>query len=175
MSKAEAAERQLVVAIDLWFHDRDILAVHSLASATYQVLRKLHEHHGTGFVGARETLVSLGRSKAEQKELTEALNRAANYLKHADKDPDETLDYNPDMTFLLMVECSKSLQALNGRFPPECNALLSWFALNYQMAVGHKHPMFAEAEGPIQELTKDGMPPKLEVLQLAKQAIRSGA
>lgn len=115
VSKAEAAERQLVVAIDLWFHDGDILAAHTLASAAYQILRKLHAHHATGFIGTREMLVSLGRDKAEQKELTEVLNRAANYLKHADKDPDEALDYNPDMTFLLMLECSKSLQALNGR------------------------------------------------------------
>ncbi|MGO4326723.1 hypothetical protein AB4Z48_18005 [Cupriavidus sp. 2TAF22] len=172
VTKAEAAERQLVMAIDLWFHDRDILAVHTLASAAYHILRKLNKHRQTGFVGARDALVSLGKSKAEQTEIADVLNHPANYLKHADRDADELLDYNPDMTFLLLVECSQSLQSLNGRHPPECNAVMMWLAIAYIKVFNKRHPIFVATEGPVEELTRDGIPPKLEMLELARTAGR---
>lgn len=170
VNKAEAAERQLVMAIDLWFHDRDILAVHTLASASYQILRKLHKHRQTGYVGARDALVALGQSRAEQVEIADVLNHAANYLKHADRDADDLLDYNPDMTFFLLAECCQSLKSLNGRYPPESNAVMVWLAVVYKKVFKKRHPIFEEAEGPIEELTKDGMPSKLEMFELARAA-----
>ena len=44
VNKLEAARRQLDAAIRMFLMDEDCLAIHSLAAASYRVLRDLLEH-----------------------------------------------------------------------------------------------------------------------------------
>lgn len=75
ITKIDAARRQLDAAIGLWLKEDDLAAVHTLAYAATTVLRDLGRHAKPPI-----ELINIGPY---------ALDRdAANFLKHADTDPD---------------------------------------------------------------------------------------
>lgn len=51
VTKLEAAQRQLVAAIRMFFGQQDELAVHTVASSAYRVIRDLKQHRGQNEVG----------------------------------------------------------------------------------------------------------------------------
>lgn len=61
ITKANVAQRQLNAAIRLYFSEEDALAVHTVASAAYRVLRDLHLKRGKGHA---EELFRAGLFKA---------------------------------------------------------------------------------------------------------------
>lgn len=84
IDKAEAARRQLETAIDLYFDDADSLSVHTLAFASLKVLFDLYPHRNQdGFAAQLDEIV--------KKEGWKAMSGVANFLKHADRDPDALL------------------------------------------------------------------------------------
>jgi hypothetical protein len=46
ISKADAAQRQLDTAIELYFAESDPVAIHTLAAAAYELIRALRERKG---------------------------------------------------------------------------------------------------------------------------------
>jgi hypothetical protein len=93
ISKIDAARRQLDTAIELWFKDGDGLSAFTLAYASFKLLGNLYTHHGTdGFGTAIEKLT-------KEKGAHNAMARIANFLKHADRDPNDALAFfHPDLT-----------------------------------------------------------------------------
>lgn len=92
ISKLDAAKSQLDTAIDLWFSDRDGLSVLTLAFASFRVLMNIYPHQVVdGFDAAIDNLIqqNIGWRK---------FSATANFLKHADKDPDGVLQgFHPDL------------------------------------------------------------------------------
>ncbi len=87
IDKTEAARRQLETAIDLYFDDADSLSVHTLAFASLKVLFDLYPHRNQdGFAAQLDGIV--------KKEGWKAMSGVANFLKHADRDPDALLAPN---------------------------------------------------------------------------------
>ena len=76
--KIDAARRQLDVAIRLWLDEGDLAAVQTLAWAGLTVLRDLAKAAGAPIPGPSKFQFELDRE-------------AANFLKHADRDPDAWL------------------------------------------------------------------------------------
>jgi len=84
IDKTEAARRQLETAIDLYFDDADSLSVHTLAFASLKVLFDLYPHRNQdGFAAQLDGII--------KKEGWKAMSGVANFLKHADRDPDALL------------------------------------------------------------------------------------
>jgi hypothetical protein len=130
ISKADAAERQLRTAIWLYFHDGDPVSIHGLTSAAWKVLWRLHEKHGTGHKTLREQM--LDRIKPEHhKEVVEIFNETENFIKHGDRDPMAFHSFNPESTLWIMLDAANALQKLNGAYPIECQALLTWAMAQY--------------------------------------------
>jgi len=93
ITKVDAARRQLATAIELWFNDKDAVSIHSLAYAAYDVIHILSEKHGR-----KQTLIldSPLVKDEHRKEFREAIRRAGNFFKHAGRDPEEALHFNPE-------------------------------------------------------------------------------
>ena len=90
--KLEAARRQLATAIQLWFHDVDEVSIHTLAFAAYEVIHYVSKKRGR----TRDLLFDTILVKDEhRKVLNTWVKKAANFFKHADQDPDETIDFQP--------------------------------------------------------------------------------
>ncbi len=128
ISKVQAAERQLRLAIQLFFERRDPVAIETLAYAASTVLRDIGGHRGVE-APLRDSEIIRPERKTEW---ISALNRAANFFKHADKDPDGTLEFRTDVVPLTILEAADMLGRVAHRWVPETLVFFSWFV--------RKHP-----------------------------------
>lgn len=98
VTKIDAAERQLRVAIRLFFERKDMIAVHTLAAAALEVLRQLGA--SVGFKSIMFDLPDDLIIPEKRKEIVEIFRQAQNFFKHAGKDP------NAEMPFFLTQQSS---------------------------------------------------------------------
>jgi len=131
ITKKEAADRQLRQAIRLFFGAGDMLAVHTLAGSSFQLLADL---------GKRDGVVSRLRhsDRIRPENMTEwvnALNATQNFLKHADRDPDEEHEYVEESTLFLLFECVDLAIHLLKWDARERLAFEMWFAFSFSHLV----------------------------------------
>lgn len=114
LTKAEVAARQLDTAIKLFFNAGDVVSVHTLAAASATVFADILEQ--TGETSWREQIVE-EHSDLTKSQVFNILRSAQNFFKHADLDPEESLEfsdtYNDAMIFIATLECGLLLQSKN--------------------------------------------------------------
>lgn len=91
ITKVQAAGRQIDAAIRMHFRQEDPLAVHTLAMAGFQVLRDLAQNRGLEH--AVDSMIRPGK----EARFWGAVNARANFLKHADRDPQDILTSFPEL------------------------------------------------------------------------------
>jgi hypothetical protein len=100
LDKEEVAVRQLDSAIRLLFDGGDVVSVHTLACAAANVLRDiLRAQGGTAWHDA-----IIASHPGIEQEIRQTLARAQNFFKHANRDPEEELDFdenNNDETIIV--------------------------------------------------------------------------
>jgi hypothetical protein len=121
-------QRQLTVAIRLFFDKADPVAIHTLAGAAYQILYDLSKGQGfTGFVKGNLQVREEMRPKWER-----ILNRGQNFFKHADRDPTEKFEFEPEITRFFMFDAVLLYLQLTHRPFHEGTVYLAWFTIKYQ-------------------------------------------
>jgi hypothetical protein len=120
ISKIEGARRQLDTAIDVYFDNADSLSAHTLAFAAFKVLFDLYPHHqGDGFAARFDAMIS--------KEGWRAMSAAANFLKHADRDPDAVLQvHRPEEAMAIIGMATLLYRRIAGNFSPKMRAFDMW-------------------------------------------------
>lgn len=120
ISKITCAQRQLDTAIDLYFDNADSLSMHTLAYAAFKVLFDVYpEHQGDGFASKLNALIS--------KEGWSAISGVANFLKHADRDPDAILKaHHPEQAMCVIGLATLLYRRINGDFSPKMRAFDIW-------------------------------------------------
>jgi hypothetical protein len=136
VSKVDAAIRML-------FDNGDPVAIHTLAAAGGRILRDLCEQKQTPNHLALTAMIRPGK----EKEFHAAMNRAANFFKHADKDADEVLDgIDEKVNDSVLMMALMQYQDLGLALTAEMHALHHWYAA--------KHPDgFVNSAAPPQYLT----------------------
>ena len=127
VTKVDAAERQLRVAIRLFFEDRDPVAVHTLASAAAQVTADLMKASGRTSIVRSAAIVREER----RKEVRATMAAPEYFFKHADRDPAEAIEFNPETTEFFIYASLAELQVLAGKIPREGQVFQMWFLLKY--------------------------------------------
>ena len=125
ISKLVAARRHMNVAICLFFDRRDLLAVHSLAAASAQVLSDLCSARG---------LVSPLRGgdfirPERRKEWISVLKGPENFLKHANHDPEAELNLDSRHTEIVLFDATCMYFRLVGELTFEAKVFQIWFLL----------------------------------------------
>jgi hypothetical protein len=120
VTKIQAAERQLTVAIRLFFERRDPIAVHTLAAAARDILVELAKPRGVKSIFQRIL-------PEHRRELTRAFRVAQNFFKHAGKDPDEKFPFFDDLTKFFLFDAALIDCRLTGCMLPEVAGFLGWF------------------------------------------------
>jgi hypothetical protein len=125
VTKIEVARRQLCTAIRLFFQRRDPVAVHTLVAAGHQILTDLGNAAG---------VLSLLKGIGENAEHVRRLNYAANFFKHADRDPDGRVNIEPlsDLTAEFLMDAVVLLQGLTGELPIEGKVFWTWFVTKHR-------------------------------------------
>ena len=135
VTKLEAADRQLRVAIRLFFERKELIAIHTLTAAARGILRGLAPH------GVIDTSIEKFSLKS-QKLLRRAINEAQNFFKHADKDPTGKLKFHYGVTQFLLLDAAIICSSLLGHRSPEASVMLVWSAIKFPELYDVTDPQF---------------------------------
>lgn len=118
VSKIDAARRQLLAAIRLYFLNGDAVAIHTLTAAALNVLVDLSKHRGVDHPLSMRSIVETIRPELRQG-FWNKLRAAERFFKHADKDPDGVLAFDTESTEFLLLQAVASHHALTDEPVPE--------------------------------------------------------
>lgn len=149
-TKAEAAVRQLDVAIALLFNDSDPLAIRTLSAASHGIFADLADTKNKGSSWRSKLIEDSGLSKNEAIRI---LNETQNYLKHADQDSTESLSFeeeeNDHLIFVASLECG----GLGYQLSPRMQAFQVWFLASHPEKLGKEQQITLNAIAAFPELT----------------------
>jgi hypothetical protein len=129
VSKLDAAKRQLETAIRLYFSDGDPVSIHTLTGASYNILRDITKHKGVEPMLFKDRM--LDSVKPEYREMfIKKVNGAENFFKHGDRDHEAALDFNADMSELLIIDACAQYKKLAGEEPSLFAIYRVWFTAN---------------------------------------------
>jgi hypothetical protein len=133
LSKLDAAQRQFRVATRLWFTGADPVAIHTLACAAHEVVHTLFERAGLqGLLFDADFIQDKHRS-----DWIRVLRRNANFLKHADRDPDAEIEFNSATNEGLLMACFSGLQRLGASLDSvEERCFHFWLRVHYPSGFG---------------------------------------
>lgn len=129
ISKLDAARRQLDAAIELWFRDGDPVAIHTLASAAYEIAQDLNLKHGNKHLtlaGWTEKFVVPGH----EQEVIKLVKKPMLFFKHANRDPHGILEFQPEVNDPLFVMCMGCMSALGEQPSDTQRALTFWHCIH---------------------------------------------
>jgi len=109
----QAAGRQLGIATELYFHESDRVAIHTLVAASYNIIRDVSRHKGAPDMAVKD-LFPTTVSAAQRKRVENWLNSFENFFKHADRDPDGTIKFNGEITELMLIDAWAQYERLGG-------------------------------------------------------------
>lgn len=107
VSKLESARRQLQTAIWLWFSQGDPISIHALAYAAHEIIHRAFRKRGLSDLMFDNALIK----KEHRKEFADLLKEDANWLKHSNRDTEETetREFNPVVNDLFLSMCVTAL------------------------------------------------------------------
>jgi hypothetical protein len=123
VTKLDAAEPQLRVAIRLFFERKDMIAVHTLAGAALDIFCQLGRPRG--FKSLYERAERIRPEK--RSEVLDLLRKAQNFFKHAGKDPRKELKFDYTVTPFYIFDAARLEYELTGSSSPESNVFMTWF------------------------------------------------
>ena len=122
ISKLEAAQRQLDCAIRLYFEGDDLLSVHALSRAAFRVIYALHPSGDRFKSLVDDTIKYLGWSN---------FNEVTNFLKHADRDPQDEIDEPTESGIQIGIGFAAMLyRQMTGHLTPEMKAFHIWMKVS---------------------------------------------
>jgi hypothetical protein len=125
VSKLDGASRQLDAAIKLWFSDDDPVVIHALTWASYQIIQDINDIKGDKSV----TLIELARASVKPELVEETVRefrKEMTFFKHANRDPHDILDFDPDRSEPFMLMGIHGLKSLGERLSDLQGVFLRW-------------------------------------------------
>lgn len=130
VSKLDAVKRQLETAVHLYFLSRDPISIHTRTAAAYGILKALNKHR-SGKNMLMDEIVSAYTKPGFEKEVYRKLHEAENFFKHADRDPESTLEFCPDATEMVLWQGCVKYSELSGEQTPTLQAMNGWVQINH--------------------------------------------
>ena len=127
ITKMDAAKRQLETAIELYFNDADPVSIHTLAGAAHTIISDLNNKNN----GEPMSISDRNITEEYKKEFRDKINEAKNHFKHADKDPEATIDFNPEVNELYIFDACEKYIELTSEKPRNFLIFRAWFLANH--------------------------------------------
>jgi hypothetical protein len=125
ITKLEAARRQLDQAIKLFFEERDALSIHTLASAAQCILRDIARATGAQHLSILHDHPQI--PPEHRKEWVRAINASRNFFKHADNDPNGTLEFDEIENQNLLLDAVLLYGTVAQEHLSAANVYIGWF------------------------------------------------
>ncbi len=135
VEKFEAAEQQLITAIDLFFKGKSEVAVHTLARAAHEILDTLCAKNNLTRGIINEGIKDINPNF--HKIIFKKVNEAKNFFKHANKETDYIL-WNPDVSIHFIWDATSLYRRLKKEnLPYEILIFSLWYRVQF-------HDMFKD-------------------------------
>jgi hypothetical protein len=143
IGKFDAARRQLRTAITLWFNDGDPVSTHTLAFAAYEVIHAISEKRDPN---RRDLLFDAALVKDEyRREFNVAIRKHANFFKHADRNGDSVIDFDPRTTEIYLMFAIVGVALCGESHTEEESIFLWWLQINRpDLLTDQGHKMVAD-------------------------------
>ena len=128
LTKFDVARWQAEVAIRLFARDDDPVAVHALSAAAYDVVRALLSHRAIQHVPLLACFLDQVRPECRNAAIA-IMNGPRNFMKHADQDPEGTLDFSPWCSELILWDAAGAIVKLDATASPLCHGFWLWFLI----------------------------------------------
>lgn len=128
ISKIDAAKRQLESAIRLFFVHGDPISIHALACAAREILSDVCGQQGVKSL-RDEILDKVIPEKRE--EVRRRFQKEQNFFKHADRDPGDVMEFDPEITYFDIWDACELYKKLIYEAPPLLILFRMWFFANY--------------------------------------------
>lgn len=124
ITKLEAARRQLDQAIKLFFDEGDALSIHTLAFAAQGILRDIGKNIGMQHLSILHDNPLIPPD--QRKEWIKAINAPRNFFKHADKDPNGTLEFDEIENEYLLLDAVLLYGEVSKEHLSAANVYIGW-------------------------------------------------
>lgn len=115
IKKIDSAKQQIETAVSLYFNYGDPVSIHTLAAAAFNILKDIFNKKGKkDYFLKNPDLIS----EPHKKEFLDKVNEAENFFKHADRDHDRSIEFNPEVTDFFLFEGIRIYYQLTGEYPP---------------------------------------------------------
>jgi hypothetical protein len=125
--KLEAAKRQLRTAIRLWFEGGDEVSIHTLACAAHEIIHVVSRKRNRSEPLIFDTAIIKDEFRSPFNIL---MKKSANFFKHANKDADDTLEFNPSLSVMFIMAAIAGLKTINEEHSSEELAFFFWLCLH---------------------------------------------
>jgi hypothetical protein len=133
ISKLEAARRQLVTAIRLYFNNGDIVSMHTLAAAAFKITQNISDSSAEPSDSVTAWVDKLVRPDYK-KEFWRKLHETANFFKHAEQDPEAIHEFYPEQTENILFFAVYQYRGLTGEWFPEIRLFSTWYMMQHPQA-----------------------------------------
>lgn len=133
ISKLDAARRQILTAIRLYFNHGDIVSMHTLASAAFKITQNICDKSPDLTDSLTDWVDELVKPEAK-KMFWNKLHATANFFKHAENDPDAVHEFYPELTENMLFNAVYQYRQLTGEWSAEIRLFNIWYSLNHPEA-----------------------------------------
>jgi hypothetical protein len=171
VSKLDAAQRQLQIAIRMWFYDADPVSTHTLAYAAFEVIRDVSRARNPR--RPEILLESIGINSKEVEEFIRTLKNTANRLKHANRDPHQLVNFAPGFTQVLIFYAIHGIELCREMPAYELLAFQLWLQIaNPELMLEQTREVIAHS-GLVEHLESFKAGPKHEFFESFLTAVRA--
>jgi hypothetical protein len=129
ISKCDAAKRQFRTAIRLWFDNGEPVAIHTLAFAAYEVLHSIclkRDPNHKPILLFDSPLIEEDR----RSEWNRLMRKEANFFKHADRDGDSVIEFNPEVSLFFIFFAAVARDDCGEPESDEESAFIVWLKIS---------------------------------------------
>lgn len=131
LDKKEIALRHTNQAIKMFFHKEDPVSTLVVVSAANHILHTLVSKKGFPILlGYQGFFTKILIKEEYQKEFNKKRNEAYNFFKHADKDYDKIINFNPDLIWYFLLENIVFIKQLDYDFSKEMGYFIFWLTFS---------------------------------------------
>lgn len=131
LTKLEAARRQIETAVRLYFHGGDAISIHTLASAGCNVLVNLCTHRGANSPLLLADMILTFVKPEHHKKVRDKIRAPENFFKHADRDPEGSITFNPESSEFFLLEAVEAYTTLTGEVPAAFATFRMWWLIHH--------------------------------------------
>jgi hypothetical protein len=151
VTKMDAVRRQLNTAIELWFSDGDPVAIHTLASASHDVLHILYRKKGlTGLIFDAPLI-----EPEHRKQWSLLITECYNFFKHGRQDTEKTINFSPRVNEFLIAFQVLALKKMGETLFFFEEVFMNWHFINSPKSIKEAYEKVGVPDAPIlRSLTK---------------------